>query len=461
MIKVINGTKHGSHPQVSVNIYNALVRSIVEYGASVTYNAKKTNRQILTVATNQCLRKATGCTKSTPINALAAIAGQDPLEHRLEYITGNSIARSFEQRNVISRQLSTVSQIEEEDADKYSYMENVYNKDKEVYNNIMPIRSIPTTQHVEIFSSLESVTGPKRNLPPIKLKQAALCVMNGRFKNRGRVFTDASKDCNTCGIGIYIEGTARYHYKLANEVSISTAELLAINEAMNVLKDKQLYHYVVYTDSMTACGMLEEALHTHKGQAILTEILRTAYEMGTAIQWVPSHVGLGGNEIADQLAKLGTSAAAEVMDHQIFYKDAKQQLKNKKHARTQAWYKSYSEEKGKHFYQIQEEYSDKPWYYGQDLKGYEVRLINRLMTAHNFSKAWLARMKIVEDPDCELCAEPDTAEHSIIHCPRFNIERAEFSFDGRYASLVDIFKKKDISLCKEVVAFVKKCKLDL
>lgn len=461
MIKVINGTKHGSHPQVSIKIYNALVRSVVEYGSAVTLNAKKTNRHILTVATNQCLRKATGCTKSTPLNALAAIAGQDPLEHRLEYITGSSIARSFEQRNIIAEQLAAVPPIEEDGSDKYSYLENVYHKDKEIYDNIMRITTIPTVHHVEIFSSLERITGPKRYLPLVKLKQAALCVMNGRFKNRGRVFTDASKENNTCGIGIYFEGSARYHYRLAHEVSITTAEIQAINVAMKLIKENQLYLYVIYTDSKTACGMLEEALHAHKGPHILSEILQAAHETGTSIQWVPSHVGLTGNEMADQLAKLGTSTSAETLEHQIFYTDAKNHLKRKKLASTQEWYKNYSEEKGKHFYQIQNEYNDKPWYDGQDLKGYEVRMINRLMTAHNYSKSWLAKMKIVEDPDCELCEEPETAEHSIIHCPRFNIERAEFSFDGRYANLVDIFKKKDTKLCREVVAFVKKCKLDL
>lgn len=68
MLKVISGIKNGSHPQTMITIYQSLIRSTAEYGASIFNNSKKTNRKTLQTATNSALRRITGCTRSTPLN---------------------------------------------------------------------------------------------------------------------------------------------------------------------------------------------------------------------------------------------------------------------------------------------------------------------------------------------------------------------------------------------------------
>lgn len=188
MLKVICGMKNGSHPQTAMNIYTALIRSVIEYGCTVTCNAKKTNRTKLDITNNQCLRRATGCTRTTPINALTAIAGQDRLEHRLDYVTGKNVARCFERRNVVAEQLQSISEIAEENEGGFSYQEKTYRKNWNVYAKIMA-HVATTPGDVEIHSTLEGIIGPKKDLPPVKLKQAALFVMNGKYAGRGRIFT--------------------------------------------------------------------------------------------------------------------------------------------------------------------------------------------------------------------------------------------------------------------------------
>lgn len=82
--------------------------------------------------------------------------------------------------------------------------------------------------------------------------------------------------------------------------------------------------------------------------------------------------------------------------------------------------------------------SQKPWYHGKDISGQDIRLLNRLMTGHNYSKFWLAKMKIVDNPECEWCEEDETAEHSIIFCSRYELERMQYSFDCAYANLIEV-----------------------
>lgn len=63
------------------------------------------------------------------------------------------------------------------------------------------------------------------------------------------------------------------------------------------------------------------------------------------------------------------------------------------------WYTNYADEKGKHFSSIQPSYSDESWYKNKQLSHKEERSLNCLMTGHRFANNWLAKMKIVDDPD--------------------------------------------------------------
>lgn len=462
MLKVISGVKNGSNPQVMMNIYKSMIRSLMEYGCTVTWNARKTNRGLLRTLNNQCLRKATGCAKSTPLNALAAISAQEPLDLRMEYATGRNIARCFERRNIVSEQLQEVPEFEKEMEDKYSYMEVTYNKNRNLYNQIMPIVDVSELTDVEICSSLEGIIGSKQNQSRIALKQASLCVMNGKYKGRGRVFTDASKESTICAVGVFIESTqTRKSFRLEYDVSITAAEIQALRTALKLIEEGQLKNHVIYTDSMTACHMLENALETRKAETVLADILEVAHRWGVSIQWIPSHVGTHGNELADELARLGLGPNSEMLRHDLFVKDVFSLLKAQMLHATKEWYKDYSTEKGKRFFEIQSEYCEKPWYHGENLDSKEIRLINRLMTGHNYSRYWLARMKIVDDGECELCQEEETADHLIMTCLKLGHIRQAYSFECKYRTLVDALKTKDIGLYKEIADFVRVCKLEL
>ncbi|KXJ74835.1 hypothetical protein RP20_CCG012895 [Aedes albopictus] len=207
--------------------------------------------------------------------------------------------------------------------------------------------------------------------------------------------------------------------------------------------------------------MLETVREEKAGPAVLVEILNIAQAWGTSFQWIPSHVSIEGNEIADGLAKLGLQDDAPVFHNRLFMKDAIHRFRSISEQQTTQWYQEYSTEKGKKFYDIQPAFSTKPWYTNVDLPGSDVRLINRLMTGHDFSKFWLARMKLEETEECELCDEPETADHLIMHCPRFGILRSKFDFELQFHSLQDLLKSKNMKVYREVTDFIRQAKLSL
>lgn len=207
--------------------------------------------------------------------------------------------------------------------------------------------------------------------------------------------------------------------------------------------------------------MLENALETRKAESIITEILKIAHRWGVSIQWIPSHVETQGNDLADELARLGLQETSTLLENNLFAKDVFSLLRAQMMQKTKQWYESYSIEKGKRYFELQNVFSEKPWFNGKDLTGKEVRLINRLMTGHNYSRYWLARMKIVDDESCELCQEAETADHVIMDCPRYGHTRMNYSFERSHRTLMDVLKSKNLLLYKEISDFVRCCKLDL
>ncbi|XP_053683669.1 uncharacterized protein LOC128733859 [Sabethes cyaneus] len=284
----------------------------------------------------------------------------------------------------------------------------------------------------------------------------------GTYKGRTKVFmfTDASKEGHSCGIGIYVEGINKsITYHLANEVSITEAELIAIKVALYTIAESNLQEAVIYTDSRAACEILKLAKEQDEREEIVDEILETADKWNISLQWIPSHIGVIGNDIADKLAKRGT-IDGQILENKISYKDAYWILKSRKTLKTNTWYNDYAKEKGQTFFQLQPEIKAKPWFIGLTLNGQQVRLLNRLMAGHDWSKYWKHKMKITENPNCEICEESETAEHLILHCTKFNNIRIKYSFI-KYKKLIDVFKTKNTSLYKEITDFVKETGLEI
>lgn len=461
MIKVLSGIRNGTHPETMVRIYKALFRSIMEYGCGVHNNAAPTNRKMLTVLNNQCLRQVTGASKSTPLNALAALSGQEPIDLRQEYVTAREIARCVSRDNIVAEQLKEVHLPDDTETwHKFSYMERVYWKNRDTFCKITPIEKLATDIEVEICPSLGGLRTSKENTNPMRLKQLTLFAMNGKYRGRGKIFTDASKKDRECGIGIYIESTKERHiYRLENETSITSAEIIAIQQAVRLVNRMGLKNHVIYTDSRSSCIMLEEAQDSREGEAILVEILTTCWKWKTGIQWIPSHVKIEGNHVADDLAKIGVNSE-NVLRNNLQLKDALYHFKIRLQQNTTEWYTEYSKDKGHMFNRFQPYFSCTPWYVGKEMAGRDIRLLNRLITGHDYSKAWLARMRLADDPLCDLCLEPETSEHVILHCPQFGMRRMKYSFDNKFRTLSEAFSTRDIEVYKEIVRFVRENKLN-
>ena len=131
------------------------------------------------------------------------------------------------------------------------------------------------------------------------------------------IYTDASKTkSGRVGIGCFIQSTQTtpeyaFEARLTDGVSVYTGEMtavkLAVEKILMLENTTQHTRFAVFTDSLStaetffssranSCPALYaetlDLLNTTKGHIILV--------------WLPSHIGISGNEKADRLARAGT-----------------------------------------------------------------------------------------------------------------------------------------------------------
>ena len=138
--------------------------------------------------------------------------------------------------------------------------------------------------------------------------------MENRFPNHLHIFTDGSKFRNSTAAGLWIpEVIHKEDWKIegGDDITIMRAKFLAINKALEwttlnseFLDKKEL---VILSDSRSSLEALKStATSKYSSQEEhayrITEILQER-NFSISLQWVPSHIGLAGNEAVDNIAK--------------------------------------------------------------------------------------------------------------------------------------------------------------
>ena len=95
--------------------------------------------------------------------------------------------------------------------------------------------------------------------------------------------------------------------ELSDHCSIFQTELVAILQAREHAQHCQEIIVVIYTDSWSGLDALQQ-LHPKDNVSLITTILGTLQSLAVQgrrvrLHWIPSHVGIRSNEVADETAK--------------------------------------------------------------------------------------------------------------------------------------------------------------
>ncbi|XP_068235697.1 uncharacterized protein [Palaemon carinicauda] len=106
-------------------------------------------------------------------------------------------------------------------------------------------------------------------------------------------------------------------------------ELVAIKQALQCSIDNEEGSVVIHTDSRSSMQALQQEKNK-ENNALLADIKTPLYQHNernrqVILNWIPSHVGIPGNEKADELAK----STRHIQNVQVHIQPALQQIKSK------------------------------------------------------------------------------------------------------------------------------------
>ncbi|XP_071033576.1 uncharacterized protein [Parasteatoda tepidariorum] len=156
----------------------------------------------------------------------------------------------------------------------------------------------------------------KQNDHPSVLRQAALERIYTIPTETVQIYTDGSKDeDNHTGSGIFIKSTMseiKIQKRNPDHCSVFRSELIAIDDGLaSILSPSIPKEIWILTDSRSA---VQHLASWHRGRDntsknIFCKLLHLSKYCRIHVQWIPSHVDISGNEMADSLAKAGAAEA--------------------------------------------------------------------------------------------------------------------------------------------------------
>jgi ribonuclease HI len=235
------------------------------------------------------------------------------------------------------------------------------------------------------------------------------------------IFTDGSKYDNRVGAAA-VCGETRKTISLPNAASIFTAELHALEMAFQIARNLNEELFVIFSDSLSALITLQNKRTPHPLARILQHQIDNLNQEGKTVKlcWIPSHVGIDGNESADKLAKAAALLPAEHI--MIFYADWYPIIANKIHTR---WKENWQRE-GKFLLKIQTDPGSRK---REQLSRRNEVVLNRLRCGHTrLTHEYLMNSAVQEPPPgCPLCLRTRlTVHHVIIDCPVLSNARRQY-----------------------------------
>ena len=249
--------------------------------------------------------------------------------------------------------------------------------------------------------------------------------INTNYSDHFQVFTGGSKKESYATSSFYIpELKIGKKFRISDNTSVLNAELYAILQVLTWLEDNPPKLLVIFSDSLSALHSIESLNNQNN---IVLEIRRYLrfYEINNiniSIVWIPGHIGLKGNEMADKLAKQGLGSS-EVDKHVPLQINDYINLLEK--FILEKWQTRYNKSKIGSFYKLLiPNVSSKVKYSDYNNRRKEVSL-TRIRFGHCLLNNVKYLFGLVPSRNCDICHVEEDVNHFIIHCINYSNQRSK------------------------------------
>ncbi|GFW98576.1 RNase H domain-containing protein [Trichonephila clavipes] len=407
-----------------LRVYQAIVLSRIDYGCVAYGSACNSTLQKLDPVHHMALRICSGAFRTSPVQSLYVNCHQLPLDLRRRKL---SLAFYFKILSVPSHPLQNVYMstsmkrlYDARPSNIRPFMDRMklHISELDLPNVRIQQRNLflfqpwntPRFHYINPFA-----TYSKSTVAPVVF-QRVFAYHRSQYSRYSAIYTDGSKRADYVGCGVVIEDIM-HGYRLDTSCSIFTAEAVAIYRALQLIDSTMPRKYCIYTDSMSVLEALENYHdRCHPVVCTILDITSRLYSKGFDIVfcWLPSHVGIIGNEQADSAAKSATthlplavplSDMKRVIMHHIF----------------KIWQESWSQQLDNKLHSVKPVIGAWPV---MPMRRTDVKL-TRLRIGHTrFTHRHLLFGE--RAPECPSCHVSYTVRHILIDCPVFNHHRITF-----------------------------------
>lgn len=321
IIRLLSGSKWGSHRTSLQRIYNSLILSKMDYGCIAYASARKSVLKKLDPIHNSALRMILGAFRTSPIKSLYCESECPSLNNRREHLLMN-YANNLRFRPFIPHWESFFgAAVPHHNLGRHTtlgadlrYKELVerlsitYPPAYKVNKYLIPPWNTPP-----IIVDKSLLNYPKNEYNKTVVTKAFLELINKTYKNYRTVYTDGSKTSDRVGSAIYTHSFSK-SYLLHSTTSVFTAELFAISKAINFTLNQTHHKWIIATDSLSSIESLKSQKPSHPLIIDILNKIGILYSLRKEIifVWIPSHMSIPGNEEADRMAKLGDENTIQV-----------------------------------------------------------------------------------------------------------------------------------------------------
>ncbi|KAI2647286.1 Ribonuclease H1 [Labeo rohita] len=407
-------------------MYQALIRSCCDYGCIIYGSAAKSLLKKLNVIQSRALRICCGAVKTSPVNAIRVEMGEMPLELRrvklamTYWVNLQQSVNSHLTRKVLEECWEYLYDGGYSFGWKSRIWAKEYGMDNKIFCPNIPLADAPPWRVPEPLVDLSLLDKPKDEY----IGKQVNVFLNNTFYPTLQLFTDGSKEpvSQKVGIGVYIPiFKIRISLKLPDDLSVYTAELTAIIVGLQWVEEVRPSKVIICSDSSSALISLIHARSDRED--LLMEIYLSLYRLKEAgiivyFCWVPAHVGVSGNEVADKLAKKALDKREVDVQVPMGKKEAKSVLKKKLMNKWQIRWDNSST--GRWCYSITQTVGRMNCQ-GRNRK--EEVWLSRLRLGHTGLNSTMALMGLRENGLCDVCGVSENVFHVLFRCGKYSVYR--------------------------------------
>ena len=427
LLKVLSHTSWGADRFTLLHLYRSLVRSKLDYGSIVYGSARKSYLQILDTVHHQGLRLALGAFRTSPVTSLYVEADEPSLTLRREKLSLQYATRLAANPSNPAFKVTFSPQFSE-----------IYERKPTAIRpfglRVLPLLDStninPTNIEKHFVTEIPSWCMKKPNIlfdlhtskksfsDSLIMKQN-FHILQSRYTEYQHIYTDGSKDGEKVGCA-FLYGNHFSSMRIPDGSSVFTAEAKAIDLALDFIDSCFLHDkFLIFSDSLSVLKALN---HTSSKNSQIQKLLEKHHKIANTKEilfcWLPSHVGIIGNEIADRKAK--DSLHLNMSTFEIPFNNFKPLIN--KYILSE-WQKSWDTATFNKLHAI------KPVVGNNNSAIRNVRredvVITRLRIGHTrFTHSYILNRE--EQPFCIACNQHITVKHILIDCIDFLQDRNKY-----------------------------------